>query len=1093
MHQLQFSVYILIVGLSFGCKSNNSDRPLFELKDNAQIGINFSNDLIYDREFNVYKYRNYYNGGGVAIGDINNDGMVDIYLTANQDSNRLFLNKGNFQFEEITALSGTYGERAWSTGVTMVDINADGLLDIYVCNSGDLKGDDKENELFINNGDLTFTESADAYNLNDRGYSTHATFFDYDKDGDLDVYILNNSYQAIGSFNLKKNERPKRDSLGGDKLMRNDDGYYTDVSEAAGIFGSVIGFGLGITVGDVNNDTWEDIFVSNDFFERDYLYINQKDGTFKEDLTNQMMSISGASMGADLADINNDGRSEIFVTEMLPYEYERLKTVTTFESWDKYNYNVSNDYHHQFTRNTLHFNNGDSTFSEISRLTNLDATDWSWGALFFDMDNDGYKDLFVSNGIYRDLTNQDYLQYIANEEVVKSLISEEGVNYRELIDIIPSNKVRNCSFKNLGNLKFEKYTSSGLDIESFSNGSAYGDLDNDGDLDLVVNNVNSEAFVFENKLDPSQNNYIKIILQGPNKNKFGVGAQIRVFAGNQQYYYEVQPCRGFQSSVDPRPNIGLGNKSMVDIQIKWPSGKISILKDVATNQSIIVGYNNALESYDNDEDPHRIFTRIQDVINYDRRENQFIDFNRERLLYTMRSNEGPQIAKGDLDGDGHLDLVVPAPKGSPSRIFFGNGNNFVPADRLDQADRFSEMEHVAAMVLDIDGDDDLDIYLASGSVEHSPFSSLLDDQLYINDGSGYFSLSEQTLPNPTDKVSTKAIAYADYDQDGDLDLFIGERVKIGSYGLPGNGYILQNDGTGTFSDVTAHVAPELTGLGMITDAVFADMDNDGDDDLVIVGEFMSIELFINQSGTFERKHIGQLEKRGWWNTIHLTDFDNNGYLDIIAGNHGLNSRFKATSDHPIRLYVNDFDKNGFTEGILTFNAENEKDYPYALRHTLVNQIKELKRKFPDFESFKSADISLIFSKEQIDQSLILETDYLRTSLFMNMGGWQFKESMLPTEVQFSPIYAIESEDFDGDGDIDLVCGGNQFRVQPEMGIYDATRGVYLENDGTGTFQYIPQSGFSVNGEIRDIEVVNDLLMVFRSEGIPVVFQYKSIQ
>ena len=577
---------VLSMLLACGGPSSKAVEELFELRDNQAIGIEFSNDLTYSNDFNVYKYRNFYNGGGVAIGDINNDGLSDVFMTANQGANRLFLNKGDWQFEDITETAGVGGERAWSTGVTMADVNADGLLNIYVCNSGDVAGDNKENELYINQGNLKFKEQAADYNLNDKGFSTHASFFDYDKDGDLDVYILNNSFQAIGSFNLRKNERPVRDELGGDKLMQNQGGSFVDVSEEAGIYGSVIGFGLGVTIGDVNNDGWEDIFVSNDFFERDYLYINQQNGSFQEDLVNQMQSISGASMGADMADINNDGHQDIFVTEMLPSEYQRLKTVTTFEDWDKYQYNVNNGYHHQFTRNVLHLNRGDNAFSEVSRLAGVEASDWSWGALFFDMDNDGYKDLFIANGIYKDLTDQDYLQYIANESVIQSIVSEQGVDYKELIDIIPSNKVANHAYKNGGDLSFQAYQESGLLTPSFSNGSAYGDLDNDGDLDLVVNNVNMPSFVYENR--QASGNYVKVKLVGEGGNTYAIGSRIKVSTDQDTWNLENQPARGFQSSMDPVMVIGVGEAEQVDIEVTWPDGKISRMSNVSTNQTLTI-------------------------------------------------------------------------------------------------------------------------------------------------------------------------------------------------------------------------------------------------------------------------------------------------------------------------------------------------------------------------------------------------------------------------------------------------------------------------------------------------------------------------
>ena len=688
------------------CQNNEN---LFELKDNNKIGISFSNHLGFDNDFNVYKYRNFYNGGGVALGDINNDGLIDLYLTSNQNKNKLYLNKGNFNFQDITDQAKVAGTKAWSTGVNMVDINSDGLLDIYVCNSGDIKGDNKQNELFINNGDLTFTESAKNYNLDDKGYSTHASFFDYDKDGDLDVYILNNSYQAIGSFNLTKNERPKRDLLGGDKLMENIDGIFKDVSEKSNIFGSVIGFGLGVTVGDTNGDGWEDIFVSNDFFERDYLYINNRDGTFTEDLTNQMKSISGASMGADLADIDNDGFNDIFVTEMLPSKYERLKSVTTFEDWNKYQYVVKNGYYHQFTRNVLHLNNRNQTFSEIGRFAGVEASDWSWGALFFDMENDGYKDLFIANGIYKDLTDQDYLQYISNAEVVKSIVMNNEVDYKRLIEIIPSEKVPNHAYKNMNGINFNSYKNSGLDIPSFSNGSAYGDLDNDGDLDLIVNNVNMPVFVFENKIKKT-NNYIKFELKGLYNNVNAIGAKIIVKTKNGIQTQDVQPARGFQSTVDMRPNFGLGDATNIDVEVVWPYGKKTFLKNIGVNQTVSLNEKYAIE-YSEDSSSIKadkpLFQKTQIKPNIIHKESNFVDFNRERLIYHMCSSEGPKMTKGDINGDNEEDILISSSKGNIPQILIKNGSDYY----LDQKNKeifndFKNIENSEILPFDADNDGD---------------------------------------------------------------------------------------------------------------------------------------------------------------------------------------------------------------------------------------------------------------------------------------------------------------------------------------------------------------------------------------------------
>lgn len=1092
MNKGLLSLLAIIQLVLIGCGTTEYEHH-FSLLDNHKLGIEFSNDLTYTNDFNVYKYRNFYNGGGVAIGDINNDGFIDIYFTANQKPNQLYLNKGNFTFENITAQSGTSGTKAWSTGVTMVDINQDGWLDIYVCNSGDVDGDNKENELFINNGDLTFTESAELYGLNDKGFSTHASFFDYDKDGDLDVYILNNSYKAIGSFNLRKNERPIRDLLGGDKLMQNQNGRFVDVSEEAGIYGSVIGFGLGITVGDVNNDGWEDIYVSNDFFERDYLYINQKDGTFKEKLTEEISSISAASMGADIADINNDGNMDIFITEMLPSDDERLKTVTTFDDWNRYQYNLSNGYYHQFTRNMLQVNNGNGTFNELGRYSGVEASDWSWGALIFDMDNDGLKDLFIANGIYQDLTNQDYLQYVANEEVIKSVVQDSGVNYEKLIDIIPSHKVPNHFYINTGETKFKRISEPPLDLPTFSNGAAYGDLDNDGDLDLVINNVNMDAMIYQNNADKKGNNYIKIKLTGEDLNKEAIGSKVTISSEEGvKYHYEVQPSRGFQSSMDIRINAGVGLATQVDILVKWPDGGESVFEDVKTNQ--LVQLNKQEDSIHSSEKPVEsadIFQKEGSYINYVHHENAFNDFNRERLIYHMRSTEGPVLGTGDFNNDGIDDIVVPGAKDYETKVLFGsplgyNGDNSVIFENT------KERENTKCTIFDANGDGHLDVYLASGGVELSPFSEYLYDQLFFGDGKGHFRESDQKFPDINSKISTGAVAAADIDADGDQDLFIGERIKIGKFGAPGSGYLLINDGSGRFVDQTSTMAPYLKDIGMITDASFSDIDGDGDQDLIITGEFMGIEILENQNGQFRPVSYALHDQlKGWWNRIHISDIDGDGDQDIIAGNLGLNSRFRASADHPIRLYFSDFDLNGFPEGIMTYRKGDGKDYPYPLRHSLIDQLKYLKKKFPDFESYKNADITAIFTPEQLNDASVIEANHLSTTLLINNGGMKFEVIPLPDQAQFSPVYAIVTADFDHDGDQDILLGGNLSKVLPEAGVYDATQGVYLQNEGNNKFTYINGGrGFFQKGEIRDLKIINqDKLIVAMNNDSLITYRF----
>ena len=1070
--------------------AQTKQQKIFKLLDTKTTGIDFQNTLSYDREFNVYRYRNYYNGGGVAIGDINNDSLPDLFLIANQEKNRLYLNKGNFKFEDITEKAKVGGTQPWSTGVSMVDINADGYLDIYVCNSGDLNGENKQNELFINQKDGTFKEMASEYNLDDKGFSTHASFFDYDKDGDLDVYILNNSYKAIGGFDLKLNQRDKRDVLGGDKLMENVDGKFIDISEKAGIYGSVIGFGLGVTVGDVNNDGWEDIYVSNDFFERDYLYINNQDGTFSEELEDQITATSVASMGADMADMNNDGFNDIFVTEMLPSEYERLKTVTTFEDWNKYQLNLRNGYYHQFTRNTLQLNRGDRSFSEIGRLSGVEASDWSWGALLFDMDHDGLKDLFIANGVYQDLTDQDYLSYLSNAEILKSMINNDSVNYAKLIEIIPSNKVKNHAYKNLGQLKFEQFEESGLLMESFSNGSAYGDLDNDGDLDLVVNNLNMESFIYQNTtIDNGKTHFIKLDLRGDKQNTHAIGSRIEVIP--YSIFIENQPVRGFQSSMDIRPNIGLPSSDPVSLKITWPSGKITSLEDVAVDRTLTLYEKDALEEKSaNEIFPNLVFTTIQEKLPYRHQENRFVDFDRDRLLNHMSSTEGPKMSMADVNGDGYQDLYIGGSKGNAPSLFMGGKNGFTLKKTTD-FDKNKNAEDLSSLFFDADNDGDQDLYVCSGGVEYSQYSTDFLDRLYFNDGDGNFSLSEQQLPVKGTFHSTSTAQASDIDNDGDLDLFVGERLVPLKYGTSCSGFLLQNDGKGNFTDITQNAASALKGIGMITDAKFQDIDSDGDDDLIIVGEYMGIEILLNESGKFVKmKNNALAGLMGWWNTIETSDLDGDGDMDFIIGNHGLNSRFKASQEKPITLYSKDFDGNGFIDPILTFQRNDGKDYPFALRHNLTDQIKSITKKYPDYQSFKSASIEDIFTAEQLQGADKLEANILTSVLLINNGDSTFAVKELPVEAQFSTIYTILARDFDEDGDNDIVLGGNLYNVKPEVGRYDASYGVFLENQGDLKF-VVPKDGkgFKVKGEIRDMLLDDKKIIVSRNKDSLIFFKF----
>lgn len=1078
MSKYQLIIFCFSMVLFYtGCKEKKANDSFIN-EVSAEVGLVFNNSLEYTEEFNPYTYRNFYNGGGVALGDINNDGLLDVYFTGNVVDNKLFLNKGNWKFEDITQSAGVTCAGVWSSGATFADINGDGLLDLYVCKSGKPGGDNRHNELFINNGDLTFKESSKAYGLDIMGLSTHAAFFDYDKDGDLDCYVLNNSIRSVGGYDIIEGQReiPDPDN-GGNKFLRNDDGKFVDVTLDQGIYSSNIGFGLGITLSDFNGDGWTDIFVSNDFFERDYLYINDSGKGFKESLDQYFNSITLGSMGADAADLNNDGWQDIFVTEMLPNSIARKRTKAVFESWDKYALNVSKGYHHQFPRNVLQRNINGDKFAEIGRFADVAATDWSWGALLFDIDNDGLKDIFVANGIYKDLLDRDYLAFMANDEEVKKILNKKGKVIKDLIDLMPSSTFSNFVFRNNGDFRFENVAKEwGLDATSYSNGSSYGDLDNNGTLDLVVNNVNMPSFVFRNNIDTAKNKSIRIKLKGAAKNTSGIGAKIYAYSGDKIFSVENYPSRGFESSVDHILHLGLGEVGLLDsLVVYWQMGGVSKLVGVRANQLLTLKESESqlrLPSKMHNQYAHPLLQEVDLGIDFKHQENNFVDFDRNRLLMEMAHNEGPSLAVGDVNGDGLEDFYVGGAHKQSGRLYVQTpiGSFLRSNDQLFEASANSE--DVDAQFFDCDNDGDLDLYVASGGKEFSTSSEYLNDRLYINDGRGNFIMENQRLPFLS-YFSSSTVQVADFNNDGYQDIFVGERFHPFYYINSVRGYLLQNDGKGYFSDVTEAMLPQLVETEMITDARWADINNDGWNDLIVSSEWGTIKLLENNEGVFSDSSVkwGLSDKVGLWKSLMVADIDGDGDLDVFAGNLGRNSFLKDS----VRLYVNDFDQNG-TSDYLFCEPSNGKWYTIADRDELVAQIPSLKKNILYYKNYENKSIDSILSETQLSKAKVITATVLESVVLINQNG-SFEMHSLPAELQYGPIYAMNAIDLNKDGIGDFIFGGNQHLVKPKYGRYDALSLSILMGRGDAIINNVMLSPWF--DEVRSIQKIK----IGQKEGI----------
>ncbi len=1081
------------------------DGRLFTLLPSSYTGVHFENRIEATPELNVFTYRNFYNGGGVAVGDLNGDGLPEVMLTSNLHGNKLYLNKGHFQFQDITDEAGVGGKGSWATGVTFADVNGDGLLDIYVCYAGNIAGKRRANELYINQGlDTkgipTFKEEAAQYGLADEGYSTQATFLDYDRDGYLDMFLVENSYRPANSFGIR-NIRNVRDKLGGQKLFHNDgNGHFTDVSAKAGIFGGEIAFGLGVVVSDVNRDGWPDIYVSNDFFERDYLYINNHDGTFDERLDREMPYLSYFSMGLDIADINNDGWPDIYTTDMLPEDEYRLRTTSTFEGWDTYQAKVKNGFHYQLMRNMLQLNNGNGTFSDIGQMVGVARTDWSWSALLADLDLDGYKDIYVTNGLARDVTSQDYVAFLANQQTTLTANKGKKVDYKALTDATTSTKLEHYVFRNKGDLTFANETANwGLDKPSFANGATYADLDGDGALDLVVNNVDDTAFIYRNNARTllSANHYLQVKLDGEGHNRFGIGSKVTLQNGKQTFYQELSPTRGFQSSVDYILTFGLGKMDTVQsVTVTWPDGRVSNVKNVAANQRITVKQSESAKGIVAPLQPVRqLVTDITQKTTFPfvHHENDYVDFDRERLMPKMLSTEGPLMAVADVNGDGLDDIFIGGAKDQPSAILIQQPDgNFVKSnEQLLAQDALSE--DIGAVFFDANGDGHPDLYVVTGGTEFSDAASPLEDRLYLNDGKGNFRKAVGALPPLA--LSGSRVAAADFDGDGAIDLFVGGRSVPGRYGIDPQSVLLRNDGRGKFTDVTDRAAPGLSHIGMVTDAMWKDIDGDGRPDLIVVGEWMPITIFHNAGhGKLEKMNVPGLEKsNGWWNRIIAGDFTGHGRVDFIVGNLGLNTRLQAKEKEPVTMYVKDFAHNGFVQQIVSY-YNNGKQYPLALRDDLIRSLTFLQDRYPSYKDYAKQTVADVIPQKDLGDAVVKNAYTFATSLARNNGDGTFTLVPLPLEAQIAPMYGILATDIDSDGKADLLMAGNFDGVKPEIGKMSAGYGLYLRGDGKGHFTPVREleSGFFVPGQARDIQRVRtrkgNVYIVSRNNDRPLIFR-----
>ncbi|MEP6735017.1 MAG: VCBS repeat-containing protein [Chryseolinea sp.] len=1073
--------------------SVKNQNTLFKALPSEKTHITFSNKLTEGPNTNILMYEYFYNGGGVAAGDINGDGLIDLYFSSNMDNNSLYLNKGAMVFEDITQLSGAAGRTGpWKTGVTMADVNGDGKLDIYLCYSGAVRDENRVNQLFINEGNDEkglphFSERAKDFGLASIGYSNQIYFLDLDLDGDLDAILLNHNPKSLPILNeintaalLKKD-----DPLRGIRILKNNNSVFSDVTLKSGVNGSELTYGLGVAISDYNNDGWPDFYVSNDYAVPDYLYINNGNGSFTDKLGESMGHTSQFSMGNDVADINNDGWQDVITLDMLPEDNRRQKQLMAADNYEKFELNLRTGFHHQYMRNMLQLNNGNNSFSEIGQYAGISNTDWSWSALLADYNNDGRKDLFVTNGYFRDYTNLDFIKYMDDFVKTRGRLKREEV--LELIGHMPSSNVFNYIFSGTDSLKFNNKTKAwGLNMPSNSNGAAYADLDNDGDLDIVTNNINQAAFVLENHSEQdSTKHHLGISLKGNGKNTIGLGAKITASIGGKRQFFEQWCTRGYLSSVSPVINIGLGGNTMVDtLTIHWPTREVQTMYHLKADQLVVLDQSKAKEISKQKQPARKTWlSATVSPIQQSYAATVINDFKRQALLIDQPSFFGPCLVKGDINNDGLDDVFVGGHGNVSPKIFVQRKDRTFAAPANLALESESVFNDADAVFFDANNDGYTDLYIASGGYHgHQAGDSLLWDRLYINDGRGSLKKSK-SLPRVSG--SKGCVSAGDINGDGFIDLFVGGRITPGRYPEAPSSYVLINDGKGNFSDVTGMLAPILTDFGMITTSAFADLNGDNSKELIVAGEWTPITVFgmVNNKLANITDQYFDREYVGWWNKIEIGDVNHDSIPDLVAGNMGTNNQLKASVEQPVEMYYHDFDGNGSVDGFLSYYIQ-DKSYPFVTRDELLDQLSGMRKRFTSYNSYGDITLKELFPPEELKKAKHLVATDMRTALFLGTRKGKFKRSELPAQAQFSPVYSIALSDVNGDSHVDMILCGNDMHTKIRIGNSDGNYGQLMLGDGLGKFRYVNQleSGLKLRGEVRSVVEVNNTFLFGVGEG-----------